>query len=77
MASVHLQAAMVAWGETMVKEVSDKPAGPYRSHELPASLPVDARTAQEKLLHTQETLMRTLGLSSPKDFAFRSKNFSS
>ena len=77
MAGVPLQAAMVAWGETMVKGGSDKPAGPDRSYELPASLPVDARTAQEKLLHTQETLENTLGLSSPKDCAFRSKNFSS
>lgn len=77
MASVHLQAAMVAWGETMVKGGPDKPAGPYRSSELPASLPVDVRSAQEKLLHTQETLENSLGLSSSKDFAFRFKNFGS
>ena len=68
---------MVAWGETMVKGGSDKPAGPYRSGELQAGLATNAQTAQKRLLHTQDNLQNTLGLSPPNDFAFRFKNFGS
>ncbi len=68
---------MVAWGETMVKGRSAEAIPLYRRGDLQASLPVDAKTAHEKLLQTQDTIGTTLGLASPSDFATRLKNFGS
>ena len=68
---------MVAWGETLVKGSSDKGSGYHRGGDLVAGLPAELQTAQERLVQTQDTIERTLGLSSPKNFASRFKNFDS
>ncbi len=68
---------MVAWGETLVKGSSDKSSGHHRGGDSVAGLPAELQTAQERLMQTQDTIERSLGLSLPKDFASRFKNFDS
>lgn len=68
---------MVAWGENMVKGASHKDAAGYSSGDLLESLPSGSQSAQERLMQTQETLVTSLGLSAPEDFASRFKNFDS
>jgi len=68
---------MVAWGETLVKGSSDKSSRYHRGGDLVAGRLAELQTTQERLVQTQDTIERTLGLSSPKDFASRFKNFDS